>query len=116
MSMRGGDFAVRMGAAVRCSPLRLRRRGILATGVRRESCAIRLSGSSLSPTGLCGGSAETSGDDLPVAAVDAGGGQMQHNAPHRGLNPGAELHQMLAQGVDLGRAEGGARSSQAQLL
>lgn len=103
--MRGDDFAVRMGATIRCSRLCLRRREILATRVRRESRAIRLSGGGLSPTGLCGRSAETLGDDLPVAVMDADGGQMQHDAPHRGLHPGAELHQMLAQGIDLGRAE-----------
>ena len=48
---------------------------------------------------LRGRSAQVSGDDLPVVAVDAGGGQMQHDAPHRGLDPGAELHQMFAQGL-----------------
>ena len=117
MSMRGDDFAVRMDAAVRFSSLIRRGRGILATGVRRESRAIMLGGSSLSPTGLCGRSAETSGDDLPVVAVDAGRGQMQHDAPHRGFDSSAELHQMLAQSVDLGRSEGGlAVSSECSVL
>ena len=41
---------------------------------------------------------------------------MQHDAPHRGLYPGAELHEVFAQGADLGGSEGGARGPQSQLL
>ncbi len=116
MSMRSGDFAARGDAAVRFSPPIRRMRGILAMGVRRESRAIMVNGSGISPTTLCGGSAEASGDDLPVVAIDAGSGQMQHDATRRGLKPGTELHQMFAQCADLGRSEGGARGSQVQLL
>ena|ERR1700730_9305744 len=116
MSMRCDDFVVRADAVVRFSPPVRCRRRILATGVRRESRAIMMHGNGVSPTALCGRSAEALGDDLPVVAVDAGGGQMQHDAPHRGLDPGAELHQMFAQGADLGGSEGGTRGAQAQLL
>jgi hypothetical protein len=31
-----------------------------------------------------------------------GSWQMQHDAPHRGLYPGAELQEVLAQSADLG--------------
>jgi hypothetical protein len=70
----------------------------------------------VSPTALRGRGAEVSGDDLPVAAVDAGGWQVQHDAPHRRLYPGAELQEVFAQGVDLSRPEDGARGTPAQLL
>src|ERR1017187_320952 len=115
MSMRGGDLGARTDAVCRFSPSVRRRRGILATGVRCESRAIMATERGASPTALCGRGAEASGDDLPVVAVDAGSGQMQHDAPHRGLDPGAELHQMFTQGVDLGRSEGGARGPQAHV-
>ena len=116
MSMRSGDFGARGGAAVRYLPLIRCRRGILATGGRRETRAIMVKRSGVSPTALCGCGTEAAGDDLPVIAVDAGGGQMQHDSSHGGLDPRAELRQMFAQGADLGRTEGGARGSQAQLL
>ena len=113
--MRGGDFGVLTDAMVRFAPSVRRRRGILATGVRRESREVNRTKRVVNPTALCGRSAEASGDDLPVVTVDAGSGQMQHDAPHRGLDPGAELHQMFAQGADLGRSEGGARGPQAHV-
>ncbi len=114
--MRSGDFRAPGDAVRRVSPALRRRRVILATGVRRESREINRTKRVVNPTALCGRSAEASGDDLPVVAVDAGSGQVQHDAPHRGLDPGAEFHQMFAQGAELGRAERGARSAQAQLL
>src|ERR1700687_505701 len=102
MSMRCGDFAARADAVVRFLPPVQRRRGILATGVRRESRAIMVSRRGVSAAALGGCGAEACGDDLPVVAVDAGSGQMQHDASYRGLDPGAELHQMFPQGADLG--------------
>jgi hypothetical protein len=114
--MRGGDFGARAEVVARFSPSVRRRRVILATALRREWRAMISAKRVVSPTALCGRGTEACGDDLPVVAVDVGSGQMQHDAPHRGLDPGAELHQMFAQGADLGRAEGGARGAQAQLL
>src|SRR5450631_4240231 len=70
----------------------------------------------VSPTALRGRGAEVSGDDLPVVAVDAGGWQVQHDAPHRRLYPGAELQEVFAQGVDLSRPADGARGTPAQLF
>lgn len=116
MSMRGIDFRAVMGFAIGFSRFPVHEGEFLATGVRRESRRIELASSGVSPTALCGRGAEASGDDLPVVAVDAGSGQMQHDASDRGLDPGAELHQMFAQAADLGRSEGGARGLQAQLL
>jgi hypothetical protein len=75
MSMRGGDFRARTDAAVRFPPPDGHGLGILATGVRRESRAMIARKRRASPTALCGRSAEASGDDLPVAAVDTGGGR-----------------------------------------
>ena len=60
------------------------------------------------PTALCGRRAEVTGDDLPVVAVQTGGGQMQHDAAHGGLYPSAEFQEVFAQGVDLSGSEGGA--------
>ena len=114
--MRGGDFGARTDALDLFSPSVRRRRGILTAGVRRESHAILAMERGVGPTALRGRSAEASGDALPVVAVDAGSGQMQHDAPYGGLDPGTEFHQMFAQGVDLGRAERGACGPQAQLL
>lgn len=116
MSMRCDDFAACAGAVVLLPPLTRRRRGILGTGVRRESHAMSLARRGVSPTGLCGRSTEASGDDLPVVTVDAGSGQMQHDASYRGLDPGTELHQMFAQRTHLGRAERSACGAQSQPL
>ena len=57
-------------------------RAILATEVRRESRKVVPAERGVSPTALCGRSAEVSGDDLPVVEVSAGSGQVQHDAPH----------------------------------
>ena len=116
MSMRGIDFRGVMGFANVFSMFSVHEGVFLATGVRRESRRIESAPGGVSPTALCGRCAETSGDDLPVVAVDAGGGQVQHDAPHRGFNPGTELHEVFAQGTDLGGSEGGARGPQSQLL
>jgi len=89
--MRGGDFGVLTYAMVRFAPALRRRRGILAAGVRRESREINRIKQVVNPTALCGRSAEASSDDLPVVTVDTGSGQVQHDAPHRGLDPGTEL-------------------------
>jgi hypothetical protein len=43
--------------------------------------------------------------------MDAGSGQVQHDAPYRGLYPGTELQEVLAQGADLSGSEGGARGA-----
>ena len=51
-------------------------------------------------TALCGRRAEVSGNDLPVVAVQGGGGQMQDDAPHGRFQPGAKSHQVFAQGAD----------------
>ena len=69
---------------------------ILATGVWRESRRVNRTERGVGATALGRRSAEASGDDLPVVAVDAGSGQVQHDAPHRGLDPGAELHEVFA--------------------
>src|SRR5271163_1597041 len=116
MSMRGGDFSARTGAVGRFSPSVLSRRAILTTGVRRESRKLHPTERSASPTALCGRRAEACGNDLPVVAVDARSGQVQHDAPHGGLDPGTELHEVFAQGAYLGGAKGGARGAQSQLL
>src|ERR1022692_3542580 len=97
MSMRGIDFGAvaELGVGLSTSPVR--DGVILATGVRRESRKFHPTERGVSPTALCGRRAEACGDDLPVVAVDARSGQVQHDAPHRGLHPGAELHEMFAQ-------------------
>ena len=116
MSMRGIDFRAVMGFAIGFSRFPVHEGVFLATGVRRESRRIESASGGVSPTALCGRCAETSGDDLPVVAVDAGGGQVQHDAPHRGLDPGTEFYEVFAQCADLGGSEGGARGPQSQLL
>jgi hypothetical protein len=42
------------------------------------------------------GSAEASGDDLPIVAVRAACRQVQLDAPHRGLYLGAKLQEVFA--------------------
>src|SRR5665213_1607137 len=118
MSMRGIDcrYVMRRTVAFSRLPAREGVIWILATGVRRDARKIHPSGRGISPTALCGRGAETSSDDLPVVAVDAGSRQVQHDAPQRGFDPGTELHEVFAQGADLGRTEGGARGPQSQLL
>src|ERR1035438_10809616 len=116
MSMRGGDF---VGALVVCDRLSTPVSGrqlIFATDVRPESLRRRSIERGVSPTTLCGRSTESFGDDLPVIAMQAGGGQMQHDAPHGGLHPSAEFHALFAQGADLGRPKGGAGGPQPQFL
>lgn len=70
----------------------------------------------VSPTALCGCRAEVCSDDVPVATVQTGGGQVQHDASHRALHPGAEFLQLFAQGADLSGSERGARGPQPQPL
>jgi hypothetical protein len=116
MSMRGGDFAPGICTGDRLSAAVFGRRVISGTGVRRESRWVQSSKRSVNPTALSGRGAETSRDDLPVVAVEASGRQVQHDAPHRRLYPGAEFHEVFAQGADLSGSEGGARGPQTQLL
>ncbi len=114
--MRDGDFGTAMGVGVGSSVSVVRERKISTMGVPRELRTLIRAERSVSPTALCGRGAAASGDDLPVVAVNAGSGRVQHDAPHRGLDPGAELREVFAQGVDLGAAEGGARGTQSQFL
>ena len=114
--MRGGDFASGIRTADRLSAAAFDQRVISGAGVQRGSRRISRAERSVSPIALCGCSAEASGDDLPVVAMQAGGWQMQHDAPHRRLDPGAEFHEVFAQGADLSGSEGGARGPQTQFL
>jgi hypothetical protein len=66
--MRCGDFAARAEAVVRFLPPVQRRRGILATGVRRESRAIMVSGRGVSAAALGGCGAEACGGSEAQAA------------------------------------------------
>lgn len=54
--------------------------------------------------GIDGSRAEWGSDPLPVATIEAGGRQMQHQAAHRGLDPQPELQQPLVQRTHLGVA------------
>src|SRR5665213_2970229 len=116
MSMRGGDFAGGVRVRDGLSSAASTRRGIRATGVRSELLRRPSMQRGARPTALCGRSTEIAGDDLPVAAVQAGGWQVQDNAPHGRLYPGAELHEVFAQGADLSGSEGGVGGPQTQLL
>lgn len=114
--MRVGGFGAAMDTGIGFPMRGVRERAISAMGVRREARTLIQAESSVSPTALCGRSAEVSGDALPVLAVNAGGGQVQHDAPYRGVDPGAQLQEVFTQRADLGAAVGGARGSQAQFL
>ena len=116
MSMRGGDFAGGLCIGDGLSSTVRAGRGISATGVLPESGIRHSKQRGASPTALCGRSAEIAGDDLPVVAMQTGGGQVQHDAPHGRLYPCAELHEMFAQGADLGGSQGRAGGAQTQLL
>ena len=102
MSMHDGDFGAAMTADRRFSPATVSGHLIVATGVRRRSHAT-------DRTEFCGGlralrgrGAEIAGDGLAIVAVDEAGRQVQHDAPHRGLDSGTELHEMFSQRADLG--------------
>lgn len=114
--MRVGDFSLHGVSAYAAWSPRLCERAIAATGVRGDGLTPRSGVLAVSPTVLRGCGAEVAGDDLPVVAVQTGGGKVQHDAPHRRLDPGTELAEVFAQGADLGAAEGRARGVQAQLL
>ena len=116
MSMRGGDFSGGVCSGDRWSTAVGDRRVISATGLRSELLRRHSIGRAARPTALCGRSAEASGDDLPVVAMQASGWQVQHDAPHGRLDPGTQLEQVFAQRADLGGSEGGARGTQTQLL
>jgi hypothetical protein len=116
MSMQCADFAGGVVISDRLSTTACGLRMISATGVRPESGARHSMELGVSPTALCGRSAEVAGDDLPVVAMQASRWQVQHDAPHGRFHPGAELHEVFAQGADLGGSEGSARGSQTQLL
>jgi hypothetical protein len=77
MSMLVGNSGAQFCAGQGLSAAVFGCRAILATGVRRGSRGIQ-SRVRVSPTALCGRGAETSGDDLPVVAVQAGSWQVQH--------------------------------------
>src|SRR5450759_1842027 len=115
-SMLDSDFGAMTDVGVGFSEWVAREREISATAVPRGSRKVIPAGFSVRRTALCGRSAEASGDDLPVVAMDAGSGQMQHDAPHRGVYPGTKLQEVFAQGVDLSRPEDGTRGAQTQLL
>jgi hypothetical protein len=100
--MRSDDFAADIGAGHRFSTAVAGGHKIVATGVRSESRRIHSSTSGVGPRALRGCGAETCGDELPGIAVRAAHRQVQHDAPHRGLDPGAEFHEVFAQGVDSG--------------
>src|ERR1039457_3794897 len=102
MSMRGGDFAAMANAGRSFCAVSVGAGEISSTSVRREPRKRIPTVRDVCPAALCGSGTEASGDDLPVVAVDAGGGQVQHDAPHRGLHPGAQLHEVFAQGAHLG--------------
>ncbi len=116
MSMRGGDFAGGMCVGDRFSTAVGDPRVISATGFRSELLRRHSMERAANPTALCGRSAETSGDDLPVVAVQASGWQVQHDAPHGRFHPGAEFHEVFAQSADLRGTEGGPGSPQSQFL
>ena len=116
MSMCGGDFADGACVGDGLSSAVGVRRVIAATGVRSELLRRHSMERVVGSTVLRGRSAEASGDDLPGFAVQAGSGQVQHDAAHRGFDPGAEFHQLFAQGADLSRSEGSSGGPQAQLL
>src|ERR1017187_8718474 len=101
MSMRGIDFGAVAEFGVGFSTSSVRKGVIFATGVRRESRTCHPTERGVSPTALCGRGAEACGDDLPVVAVDARGRQVQHDAPRRGLHPGAELPEMFVEPAPL---------------
>ena len=116
MSMRGGDFAGGMCVGDRFSTAAGDPRVISATGFRSELLRRHSMGRAANPTALCGRSAEASGDDLPVVALQASGWQVQHDAPHGRFHPGAEFHEVFAQSADLRGAKGGPCSPQPQFL
>jgi hypothetical protein len=68
------------------------------------------------PDSATRGGAERAGDELPVLQVREGRRQMHHDAPRRGLHPGAELQELFAQGAYLSPTEGGAYRFEAQFL
>jgi hypothetical protein len=116
MSMHSIDYAADITAGGRLMMAQVGEREISATGVPRGSGRSRCAVLGVSPTALRGRGTEVSGNDLPVVEVSAGGWQVQHDAPHRGLDSGAELQELFAQSADLRASVGGARGSQAQLL
>ena len=89
---------------------------ISATGIRPELLRRHCRECGARPTALRGSSTEVFSDDLPVVPVQTGDGQVQHDAPHGRLYPGAAFYEVFAQGADLGRSEGGAGGPQTQLL
>lgn len=111
MSMRASDFGHARGVG---EPYRPRGRcagEIATTGAGCGAWQSRSAALGVSATALRGCGAERVGDVLPVAQPWAGPRQMQHDAPHRGLHPDAELDELLTQGADLGATVGGARGA-----
>jgi hypothetical protein len=116
MSTRAIDVGYARGAAERYRARGLRAGEISTTGAGRGSWQSRSAALGVSPTALRGGGAERVSDVLPVTQAWTGRRQMQHDAPHRGLHPDAELQELFTQGPDLGATVAGARGAQAQLL
>src|SRR5450759_3176541 len=73
-SMLDSDFGAMTDVGVGFSEWVSREYEISATAVPRGSRKVIPAGFSVRRTALCGRSAEASGDDLPVVAMDAGSG------------------------------------------
>ena len=116
MSMRDGEVGAALDVGIGFSMWGVRECEISAMGVPREPRTLMRAERSVSPPALCGRSAEVAGDDLPVVAVNAGSRQVQHDAPHRGVYPGAEFQEVFTQGADLGASVSGTRGTQTQFL
>jgi hypothetical protein len=116
MSMGAGHSVIGIDAGHRFSTAVVGLAEIWATSVRRKRPKRIASERDVSPTALCGRSAEAWGDALPVITGSVGGWQVQHDAQHRRLHADVELQEVFAQSAELAGSEGGARGAQAQLL
>ena len=74
---------------------------MLTMGHRGSERPLRGARDGTEARGLRGCGAEAARELLPEIAIGAGGGQVQHDAADRGLDPGAELQEPLAQAADL---------------
>jgi len=116
MSICGDEFAGGACVGDGLSSAVDARRVISTTGIRPELLRRHSMERGGGPATLRGRGAEGAGDDPPAVGVQAGGGQVQHEAAHRGFDPGAEFHKVFAQGAGLGRSQGSPGGSQTQLL
>ena len=85
MSIRVADFVADVCARDGLSAAVADYLLISSTGVRRDSRGTTPTGCGADAVALRGRSTQIAGDDLPVVAVQAGGGKVQHDAPHGGL-------------------------------